>query len=416
MKKLLIFSLIIFLSFCAGGPSESEDNSALVNSSPSLQTQPGQEVHAEEHDHEVLHVSPEQQKAWLISLGQPQLEPFQKIITLPGIVSLNQNQTAQITPFVSGKVAELKTDLGQEVRQGETLIVLNSPEFARAQANFLQARANLLLSQKEYERAQKLLASQAIEEKEFLRRKAEHEKIVTEYGVLESILHSYGITPAYLEALIAKGDALSQKGDFYQIANPLLPLLSPINGTVIFRDVITGEQVNPDKVLLTIANLSSLWVILDAYEKDLPYLKEKSSVAISSTLYPNQIFHGRIETINAIIDEKLRTVKVRVVVPNSKRLLKPNMFVQGQIIWQDPNQKVLTLPEEAVQSLNDEKIVFVAGAEDKFSIKHIKIGEVIGQRRIILSGLSGDELVVIKGAHTLKTELTKGTTGHAHVH
>lgn len=418
MKKIVLVILVIFLSFCAREPTKSEAVAKNTSSSPPTQDEhhPAQDVHAEEHDHEALHIPPAQQKEWQIGVGNPQVEPFKKIVTLPGVVALNQNQTAQITAYVPGKIAQIKTDLGQEVRQGQTLLVLNSPEFAQAQAAFLQARAKLLLSQKEYTRAQKLLANQAIEEKEFLRRKAEHEKIATEYGALESILHTYGLSHDYIETLLAKCENLWQGGDLCQITDPNLPLTSPIDGTVIFRDVILGEQVSPDKTLLTIANLSSLWVILDAYEKDIPYIRKGGLVLISSSLYPDQTFQGRIETISEVIDEKLRTVKVRVNVPNPKRLLKPNMFVQGRIIWTDPAREVLTLPDEAIQSLNEEKIVFVAEDDETFMVHHVQVGELIGKKRIILSGLSAEDRVVVKGAHTLKTELTKGTFGHAHAH
>jgi cobalt-zinc-cadmium efflux system membrane fusion protein len=297
------------------------------------------------------------------------------------------------------------------------VLTLNSPEFAQIQADFLQARARYNLSRSEYERAQALWEAKAIEEKEYLRRQAENEKLATEYGVLGSKLHSLGISHEQIEAIIAKCGQIEEQEYKCEVADPLLPILSPLSGTIIYRDVVRGAHIEPEKILLTVSDLGRLWAQLDVYEKDIPLVSDKSQVTIQTSLYPRRRFPARITYVSHLLDEKLRTMKVRVEVENADGLLKPHMYVQGILESPfDDGREMLALPEEAVQSLDGEKIVFVREGADTFAARHVEVGAKVGDFRIILSGLVENEDVVLKGAFTLKTEISKSTFGHSHVH
>jgi len=143
----------------------------------------------------------------------------------------------------------------------------------------------------------------------------------------------------------------------------------------------------------------------------------KCQVSIQTSLYPGRSFPAHITYVSNLLDEKLRTMKVRVEVENPEGLLKPNMYVQG--VLESPindGEKVLAVPEEAVQILDGEKVVFVREAGDVFAVRHVQIGDKVGDHRIILSGLTEHEDVVLMGAFTLKTEISKGTFGHSHIH
>jgi len=421
MKKLIILLSIVLLIFCGGGkqdvstPADTHEHGedAHVHAEDELQ-QATQTHEGEEHVH--LKISPERQKEWGIMTGSPVLQNISSRITLPGSLSLNSNKSAHITSFVHGQISVLSADLGQKVSQRQTLVTINSPDFGKAQADFLQTRAALNHSQQEYERAKMLREEKAIEEREYLRRKAEYEKLSTEYGALGSALHSYGITHEQIDALIAKCDSLEDEDYKCEIADPNLPILSPISGTVIFRDAIIGAHIEPEKILFTVSDLSTLWAILDAYEKDIPYISKESSVYILSPLYPEKIFPGKITYISETIDEKLRTVKIRVEVPNSEGLLKPNMYIQGVLENQAKGKDILAVPEEAIQNMDGEKVVFVMESRGVFAARHVQIGNKIGNRRIITAGLKPGDYLVLKGAFTIKTELTKGTFTHQHVH
>ncbi len=442
LYRIVLLSAVCFglLTFCGGGKPATEAEhthegeavgQAEQETEPAGHTHEGEEAgHTheqegetpsqkteDEHEHQHLTVPADKQKAWGIRVGHVHKESLTARITLPGVMALNQNRTAHVSAFVYGQIADLSVDLGHRVRKGQPLLTLNSPEFAQIQADFLQARASYNLSRTEYQRAQALWEAKAIEEKEYLRRQAENEKLATEYGVLGSKLHSLGLTHEQIEALIEKCRLVEGQEYKCEVADPILPILSPLSGTVIFRDAVRGAHVEPEKTLLTISDLGRLWARLDVYEKDIPLVTKESRVTIQTSLYPGLSFPARITYISHLLDEKLRTMEVRVEVDNPEGLLKPNMYVQG-VLESDVSggEKVLAVPEEAVQSLDGEKIVFVRESGDVFAVRHVRIGDKVGDHRIILSGLTEHEDVVLKGAFTLKSEISKGTFGHSHVH
>lgn len=423
MKKyiflLLIFSLLIFIS-CRGSekkaPASPPEQDAHEHEGQSHDAHVSETAEPEESEHQDLHLSPQQQEEWGIVVGSAARQDVASKIKLPGILTLNQNKTAHISSLIGGKVSFLAADLGDRVRKGQLLLTINSPEFAQAQADFLQTVAKLNLSRKEYERAKLLLKEKAIEEREFLRREAEFEKLSTEVGGLGAILHSYGLNHEQTEKLIEKCASRKPDDNLCELADPNLPVLSPLSGTIIFRDVIIGEHVEPNKILFTTSDLRTLWALLDAYEKDLPFIRKDSRVIILSSLYPDREFEGKISTISETIDEKLRTIKIRVEVKNDNGLLKPNMYIQGVIENRSVGQELLAVPEEAVQTLNGEKIVFILEEKNVFSVRHVELGKKVGDTRIIARGLEEGQKIVIKGAFNLKAELTKGTFGHTHVH
>jgi len=438
MKKIIVILSICALAFCSGDKIDSTQSHD--HSQDAQHRHEGKEHEGETHGHgedptqgedrsheggehghgheghEHLSIPADKQKEWGIVVGHPNLQNMASHVVLPGVLSLNQNRTAHITSLIHGQIAHLSVDLGTRVKKGQVLVTINSPDFGQVQADFLNARAKLNLSRIEYERAKMLLEKNAIGEREYLRRKAEYEKITTEYGALGSKLHSLGITHTQIDELIAKCDAIKDKDYKCEIADPNLRVLSPLAGTVIFRDVIVGEHIEPEKVLFTVSNLSTLWALLDAYEKDIPHISAQSKVYITSPLYPDRTFPGKITYISNTVDEQLRTVKIRVEVDNSKGHLKPNMYIQGVVQNHMDEDMILVVPETAVQTLDGEKIVFLMEGENTFGYRRVKLGGKLGDMRIIADGLKGSENLVIKGAYTIKTEMTKGTFGHVHVH
>ena len=414
MRKYIILMTLLIFAFCGRGEKQVSSPSGEHVHQGQAHEHEGEEP--EDHEHKEIEVSPEKQIEWGIQIGEASEIAVSSRINLPGMLTLNQNQTAHISSFAEGKVLSVSADLGHRVGKSQILLTINSPEFAQAQASFLQARAKFILSRKEYERAKMLLEEKAIEQREYQRRESEYEKAMTETGVLGSNLHSFGLDHDQIDKLIEKCESLNPDGYLCEIANPNLNIFSPIRGKVIFRDVIVGEHIEPRKILYTVSDLSTLWALLDAYEKDLAVIDKKSKVTIKSSIYPEKEFEGKIIYISDLIDEKLRTVKIRVEVENRDSLLKPNMYIQGIMEKEVGAEKILAIPEEAVQNLDGEKIVFIQEEENVFAAHHVELGEKIGNRVIITSGLEAGEKIVIKGAFSLKAELTKEAFGQAHVH
>jgi cobalt-zinc-cadmium efflux system membrane fusion protein len=358
-----------------------------------------------------LRLSSELQKKWGISTAMVARLMVASSITLPGVVGVNQNRTAHISSLLDGKVVSVRVDLGQSVRKGQVMLVVHSPAFAQAKSAFFEAHAKLNLARKEADRAKTLLEGQAIQEKEYLRREAEYEGATTEYGVAESNLHSFGLTQPAIDELIVRYASNKDDTRLDNVTEPYLDITSPVDGRVIFRDVVVGEHVHPDKVLLTVSDLGTVWATLDARETDLPFVHAGGRVGIRSTVYADKAFQGRIDQIGDVVDEKLRTIKIRVEVQNAGLLLKPNMYIEGVVENVVASRQVLAVAEEAVQTMDGEPVVFVRESADVFSLRPVAVGERVGANRAILKGLDGTETVVAAGAFTLKAEMLKGTLG-----
>jgi cobalt-zinc-cadmium efflux system membrane fusion protein len=393
-RPLLCLSTLLLLIGC-GQPSAPPVSEAAPNSATSRETP------------REIRVSPEMQKKWGLVTGPVERLTVTGAVTLPGIIALNQQRTALITSLIEGRVTSIGADLGDQVRAGQVLVVLHSPALAQAQTAFLQASARRAVARRELDRARELLKDEAIQQKEVLRRQAEFDAATTEYGAAESSLHSLGWDHPQLDALLQRA---SRGGtDLSDLVDPTLTIRAPVDGRVITRDVVAGEHVHPDKLLFTVSDLSTVWALLDAREKDLPGLTAGGRVAITGEVYGTRSFEGRLTRIGDVVDEKLRTIKLRVELPNPGLALKPNMFVQGALELHGGTREVLGVPEDAVQTIQGEPAVFVVGPGGGFSVKPVVIGERIGTKRAVTSGLDGREVVVVAGAFNLKAELLKSS-------
>jgi cobalt-zinc-cadmium efflux system membrane fusion protein len=354
-----------------------------------------------------IRVSPELQKKWGLVTAPVERLAVTGTVTLPGVIALNQQRTALVTSLIEGRVTSIGADLGDQVRAGQVLVVLHSPALAQAQTAFLQANARRAVARRELDRARELLKDEAIQQKEVLRRQAEFDAATTEFGLAESSLHSLGWDHPQLDALLRK--ASSAGPDMSDVVDPTLAIRASIDGRVITRDVVAGEHVHPDKLLFTVSDLSTVWALLDAREKELPSLIAGGRVAITSEVYGTRRFEGRLTRIGDVVDEKLRTIKLRVELPNPGLALKPNMFVQGALALGGGTREVLGVPEDAIQTIQGEPVVFVVGPGGGFSVNPVAIGERIGTRRAVTGGLDGRAVVVVAGAFNLKAELLKSS-------
>jgi cobalt-zinc-cadmium efflux system membrane fusion protein len=386
---------------------------------PETDAGPGEE--GEEAEAHVVHLEPEAVEAWGLVVGPVGRTTVSAEIQLPGVLTTNDNRTARIASLVTGQLAKRMVDLGSRVSEGQLLAALNAPEFTRAQTSFLQAFAQSDLSRKDYERALVLQEERAIEEREFLRRQSLYEQQLAELRAAEVILHSLGVGEDRLRAITEGLDVNTPVAD-HSAVEPLLPIRSPISGVVIQRDAVLGESVDPGHTLFTVSDLSVLWAQLDAYEDQVPALAAGAEVIIRTPSLPDRDFPGRVSVISDQVDPELRTIRVRVEVPNPEGLLRPNTYVQGFLRVFSPDQERIVLPEDAVQLMEGRYVVFVAlppePGEDHllFEEREVVPGESLTEGLIILEGLDGTEQVVLQGAFTLKAEMTKGAGGHEHAH
>lgn len=357
-----------------------------------------EEAHKEEgkqENKEEITLTPEAVKQAGIEIGEVSLKLLSVESSFPGKVSVNETRLAHVGPRIAGRAVEVFANLGDFIKKGQPLALIDSPELGEAQSQYLKAMTNLQVAEKSYERAKVVLEGKVMSTGEFQRREGEYLSASTEAKAAEDRLHLFGMTEEEVSS-IGKGHTINSRVAIY----------APVSGTLIERHLILGEVVEPVKPLFVIADLSNLWVIADIAENDISKVGKGQRVTVVASSYPDREFTGRVVYISDTVDPATRTVKVRAEVENLNGILKPEMFAVVNI--GTGKMEALAIPESAVQREGEKTIIFVAKGENSFEKRVVTIGPEIDGFHQALSGLEKGERIVTKGAFTLKSEMMKG--------
>lgn len=319
-----------------------------------------------------------------------------------GKVSFNEDrQTPVYTPY-AGRVIEVLANKGELVRQGQPLLIVESPELvatendlAAARTDQDKARIALDIAQKNADRARSLLEREAIAAKDLqlaeadlARAREEQHRADAAVAVVESKLALFGKDAKEIQQI--------EKQPIGTLDRKIV-IRAPINGTIVERKVGVGQYLKTDMPdpLYLIADLSSLWVMADVYESFLPRIRVGTPVRISVASFPDRTFPGRISFINPTVDPATRTVHVRTVVQNDG-LLKPEMFAKITIGAAVP-QSYPAVPSSAVISVNNTSVVLVEDGPRRFRRREVKPARTENGFTLIESGLQLNERVVTNG-------------------
>lgn len=316
-------------------------------------------------------------------------------IQLTATIQANQDRLAHVAPRVPGRIVGISSRLGDRVRAGQALASLDSLELGEAHSTYLQAESQARVAQADFERAEKLYADQIVPQKDFLRSRAEHEKARANLRAAADRLRLMGVNPSQADHAIST-----------------FPVTAPFAGTVIEKKAVLGELATPDQSLFTIADLSTVWIEANLFEKDLGKIRVGATAGVTVAAYPGEVFKGRLTYISSVMDKESRTVKGRVEVRNADGRLKPDMFATAAVDTATIS-KVLTVPTSAVLLLEGDHVVFVRESAG-FEKRTVRLGENLGGRSVVTQGLEDGETVVIEGAYALKARLLKSKIGDNH--
>lgn len=328
--------------------------------------------------------------------------PFAGFITIPAKVLVNQDNEAQVGSLVQGRVVKVFAKVGDYVKVGQELLLVEGLEIGVIKSGFLKAKAILEYQRSNFER-QKSLSDQKIgSQKSFLEAKSEYEKALAEYNAEDKKIHSIGLSDA---------DIIGGKSDpDKEHTSGTLMVRSPINGVIVERNVVIGQLVDVSTNAFKIINTSAVWVDGQIYEKDFYKITDKSAVTFTSSFHDNEKFSGKISYIGQVIDEKTRTLTIRAEFKNSGGKLKPQMFGDMNILAKN-NSKAILVPSEALIKINNQDYVFIQMNDSTFQKREVKIGSSQSNRVEIKDGLKENETIVVKGAFYLKSELLKSELG-----
>jgi len=321
-----------------------------------------------------------------------------------------------LVPRVEGIVLKVHKKLGDRVKKGELMAVLESREVADAKAEYLASKEQLALAQDNYDRSHQLQKKRLISEQQLFEIKQTLLEIQIRNKAAARKLHALGFKSDYVKKLPQQAVEHLTK---YQ-------MIAPFDGVVVEKHIVVGEVLSPDlteyvisegKVLNTdssafvIADLSSVWVNFDVYPRDLPYIKKNQSVIISSTIADKV---GKISYISPIIDRETRTALIRSILPNPNEQWRAGLFITGKILV-ETIRAPLVISKMALQTANQPAIFVVT--EDSYELQAVKLGRSDEEQVEILAGLKNGQAYVSKGGFILKAQMQKASgasAGHAH--
>jgi cobalt-zinc-cadmium efflux system membrane fusion protein len=339
---------------------------------------------------------------------------LEHLLVLNGTVEHNENRLLQVAANVRGRVTAIPVDLGESVRAGAPLLELESVDLGRAREEFLREAAGLRVAARGHERAKALVAAKAISEGEFQAREGEYLAKKAAAQAAERALHLYGEDDAEVARLrrAVETDGALPSGD-----PPRLTLRAPFAGRVIDRKVTPGALVEALQPLLTLGDLSTVWVFLQAYEKDLALLSKGLPVSIRAEAYPQESFKGHVDFLGSVVDEKTRTVRLRASVDNRHERLRPGMFVKAQVDVPKPEAEarmILAVPQSALQTLEGRNTLFVQTEPGVFGRRLVETGHSFEGFTEILAGIKRGDVVVTEGSFVLKSEFAKASLSEEH--
>src|SRR5262249_13319329 len=317
-----------------------------------------------------------------------QEQPISMLLMKTGKVQFNEDHMARILAPVNGQVLQLKIKVGDIVHQGETLFFMKSREVAAAVTEHLESHKDLDLAEKTFTMTKDLFEHQAASRISLQQAESEVAKESARVARNEEALRVLGVDV--------------HESDSYGDMSSRIPIKTPLSGTVIERHLTEGQFVQPDSnPLLTIADLSSVWVLADIFERDLHRVQVGQKAEVGTEAYPENQFLARVSYISEVIDPATRTVKVRFLVSNPGPKLKPEMFASVKLFW-DESVRGLTVPVKAVFTESGRNFVYVRVNNREFARRQVEIAPDGTARLRVSSGLKVGDKIVSEGAVLLR--------------
>ena len=298
-------------------------------------------------------------------------------LRVTGTVNPDISREVPVISLASGRVVDIKTRLGNDVKKGQLLLRVQSPDITNAFNAYLKAVNDEQLANKAYARVKDLYQHGAVPQSALEQAEDTEKDMQSDLNAAEEQLKTLGVDKSHPSSIV--------------------PVYAPISGVVVAQNVTNaaaaGVTFSGSSTVFTIADLSSLWILCDVYENDLPKIALGQTATIYTNAYPGRPLTGRISDIEPVLDPSIRTAKVRIELPNPG-FLKIGMFVTAT--FQSKEKQIHTVvPATAVLHLRDRDWVYVAAGDSHFQRVEVHTGPMLsGNRQELLSGLSVGQSVV----------------------
>ena len=334
-------------------------------------------------DNAELFTIPQEQMAHVQVLTvQPAALP--RTLRLTGAVAYNSFRTTPVITQVSGPVSRVVVVPGQHVSKGEPMLYVASPDYSQLRTNYLKTKEAYALAQKANARARDLYEHKAIAEQNVEQTESAEIQASGDLASAQAALKVMGITDP---------DELVKAPPSFEV-----PVKAPIGGEVVEQDVSAGQLIQPGTTqCFMISDTGSVWVLVNIYQKDLPYVRVGDNVTIQTDTYP-EVFHGRISYVAASLDPNTRTLQARIETSNPGEKLKKDMYVVATVnAGAIPN--AIALPDTAVlRDSENQPFVYAAAGSNQFGRRAVTLGESLNGQTEITSGLKAGDKVIGNGS------------------
>ncbi|MBZ0158980.1 MAG: efflux RND transporter periplasmic adaptor subunit [bacterium] len=334
-----------------------------------------------------VRLTPEERENIGLKTEVAQLRPVEDVRRLNGIVKPHPDRVAQVTSRVPGIVLSIHASLGAWVKRGDDLLDIKSVELERLELSLIQAENKLALTKVDLERVRLLVEREIVARKELLALENRHREILNEIESLARQLNFLGLPQ----------QAIARIREEQTVATLHLP--APIRGTIVERNVVIGQAIEPNVALMKIIDSAVMIVEGEAFEDTLPLLRLGQRVRVVVSAYPREVFEGRISFISPTVNPTKRTIPVWAEVGNPSGLLKQDLFTQVHVIVGE-QRRSLTIPIEALINAEGSEFAFVE-RDGMFVRAELRLGTRNDRFAEVMRGLSAGDRVVTDGSRQL---------------
>ncbi len=335
---------------------------------------------------EILHVGPRR---------------MQTTLELPAEVKADATQEARVVPRLAGVVLEVRKQAGDDVQRGEVMAVISSRELADAKSAYIESSHHREFTRVALEREESLWQKKISAERDLLAARRDAEEAVLAENVAAQKLVALGLPASSLSAIAAQPPESLSRFD----------IRAPLTGSVIERDVTTGEAVTAEQSIFTVADFSSVWIELSVYARDLGAVRiGQDATVVSSDLGKEAT--GRINYIGRLVGEATRSAPARLVLRNPTGEWRPGLFVTVRLVREEV-EVPLAVSSEAIQAFRDWQVVFV-NYGDWFEARPLELGRTDGHWVEVRSGLKAGDRYAARNSFAVKAEIGKLGATHDH--
>lgn len=362
-----------------------------------------------------VEMAPDVASAAGIEIKQAGPASIRTTLELPGDIVLNKNRVAHIVPRLSGVITEVRKNLGDRVRKGEVIAVIDSRELAEAKREYIESVHRLHFAQSSFVREEGLWKKRVSAEEDYLSSRHNLEEAeITKQVALQKLV-SLGVSAGEIKAL-----SVEPEGDVIQhevrvpFSNKTLTryeITAPLDGVVIEKNISIGEAIKEDFDMFVVADLSTVWCEITVYAKDLGTVKAGQRVNVEAAALGIKSA-GKVSFVGPLVGEETRSAKAYVDIPNPKGEWRPGLFATVEIVREEKKAPV-AVATEAIQTLRDWSVVFVRYG-NLFEARPLELGRSDGQHVEVLSGLTPGEKYASRNSFVIKAELGKAGASHDH--